>query len=43
MKKYYKESRRKETFYIKYNERRLTRWATSCKGTVFYNTLLKER
>ena len=41
--KYYLQSRSTEISYIQYNEGRLTGLVTSCVGTAFWNTLLKER
>jgi len=42
MKKYYKDSRRKEISYEQQKEGRITGLVISCVGTVFLNTLLKE-
>jgi hypothetical protein len=42
IKKYYKESRKKGTYYVQQNEGRFTGLVTCCEGTGFRNTLLKE-
>jgi hypothetical protein len=43
MGKYYIQPRRKETTYAQLSEERLTGVVTSCVGTAFYKTLVKER
>jgi hypothetical protein len=43
MKKYYVESRRRGIFYKQQKEGRLCGIVTSCVGTAYLNSLLKER
>jgi len=43
MKKYYVETRKKDSSYIQYNEGKLNALVTPCAGTAFQTTLLKDR
>jgi hypothetical protein len=43
VKKYYNESRKKGTSYIRQNKGKVSELAKFCIGTEFYITLLKEK